>query len=180
MRHGLTLIELIFSMLIIAVVFSVVPKFMAVSNRAMQLGIKEDALFNAVTQTAMISKLPWDQNTIDTNGAILHAGGLPCNQYRVGGFEGSRNCINSLGFGATMGKEDANYNDIDDYNGDSVTTTGGRLAYTMDTAVAQTGDIKTITVTISANSEKLGGNFASHFFYDSANLGHVQINRRFW
>lgn len=183
MRRAFTLIELIFSMLIIAIAFSVIPKFILASNKTMQLGIKEDALFNAVSQIAMISRLPWDQNTIDTNGSILHStGGLACNQYRIGGFKGSRNCINSGGLGASavLGPEDGNFNDLDDYNAHHVLTKNGRVAYAIDTVVTQNGDIKNVVVTVSADSEKLGGQFSSHFFYDSANLGHVQINRRFW
>ena len=183
MRRAFTLIELIFSMVIIAIAFSVLPKFILASNKSMQLGIKEDALFNAFTQTVMISKLPWDQHTIDTDGAILHAtGGLTCNEYRIGGFKGSRNCINSGGFGesALMGAEDADFNDLDDYNGQSIVTNNGRVAYTIETSITQNGDLKNVIVRISAESEKLGGHFSTHFFYDSANLGEVQINRRFW
>lgn len=182
MRRGLTLIELIFSMVIIAIIFSVVPRFIFASNKAMQLGIKEDALFNALTQISMISRLPWDQNTIDTNGSILIAsGGLTCNEYRIGGFKGSRSCIeNPSALGPTDTVESA-FDDLDDYNGDSRALSNARASYLLSTSVVRSGDIKSVTVTVSADSKKLGsGTYSSKFFYESANLGQVQINRRFW
>lgn len=186
MRRGLTLIELIFSMVIIAIVFTVVPKIIFASNKALQLGIKEDALFNAITQIGMISKLPWDSNTIKTNGEII---GSSCSDsgstpyYRIGGFKGSRNCLDydgSADWSVTMGKEDANYDDIDDYNAQVITTSNGKVAYDLNTSVTLGNDIKTIVVTVSSASKKLGSGFKSSFFYTSANLGQIQINKRVW
>ena len=186
MRRGLTLIELIFSMMIIAVVFTVVPKIIFASNKSLQLSMKEDALFNAVTLIGNIAKLPWDENTMLTHGGILDAGGFTCsNGYRRGGFEGSRNCLDNDGsalwdVSGSMGLEDAFYNDVDDYNGDSQVTQGGRITYELNTSVVQNGDIKTIIVSVSTSDKRLGSNFKSSFFYDSANLGHIQINKRIW
>ncbi|MEA3522036.1 MAG: type II secretion system protein [Campylobacterota bacterium] len=180
MRRGLTLIEMIFSMVIIAIVFTVVPKIIFASNKSTQLSIKEDALFNALTLIRSIARLPWDQNTIDNEGAILNAGGLTCKAdgYRVGGFKGSRNCLNNVSAGVTMTQE--GYDDIDDYHGDSIVTSGGRIAYTLDTVVTHEDDIKHIIVSVSASDKRLGKSFKSSFFYDSANLGHIQINKRAW
>jgi prepilin-type N-terminal cleavage/methylation domain-containing protein len=186
MRRGLTLIELIFSMVIIAIVFTVVPKIIFASNTSLQLGIKEDALFNAITQIGMISKLPWDSNTIRTNGQII---GSSCSDtgvkpyYRIGGFEGSRNCLDYDGSGdwsVTMGQEDANYDDIDDYDGFSVSTSNAKVSYDLNTSVTLSNDLKTIVVTVGSASKKLGSGFQSSFFYTSANLGQIQINKRVW
>ncbi len=195
MRHGLTLIELIFSMVIIAIVFTVVPKIIFASNKSLQLSVKEDALFNAVTLMGMITKLPWDENTRLTDGGILNAGSLTCkgtssggSGYRIGGFIGSRNCLNDDGSAlwqnSPLGMEDVFYNDVDDYHGYGEDTSGGRITYHLTAEVNQSGDIKGITVRVSAQDAtaiaKSGGTFASSFFYESANLGHVQINSRTW
>jgi prepilin-type N-terminal cleavage/methylation domain-containing protein len=185
MRRGLTLIELIFSMVIIAIVFTVVPKIIFASNKSLQLGIKEDALFNAVTLIGSIAKLPWDENTIVSNGGILDAGGVTCNDYRQGGFEGSRNCLDNDGSSTwdvspTMGREGSVYNDVDDYHNNIQVTSGGRIDYNLSTTVVHNGDIKRIKVTVSTSDKRLGNSFQSSFFYDSANLGHIQINKRTW
>ena len=187
MRRGLTLIELIFSMVIIAIVFTVVPKIVFASNKSLQLSVKEDALFSAVTLIGYIAKLPWDEHTMATDGGILDAGGVTCNTngYRIGGFVGSRNCLDNDGssiwdVSAVMKKEGDDYNDTDDYNGDMQETNGGRFDYNLSTSVTQTGDIKNIVVVVSATDKRLGDNFQARFFYDSVNLGHIQINKRTW
>jgi len=69
-RRGITLIELIFSIVILSIVFSIVPKIIFASNKSMQTSMKEDALFNAYTLLGSIIKLPWDENTYET-GNIL-------------------------------------------------------------------------------------------------------------
>ncbi len=184
MRNGVTLIELIFAMVIIAIVFSVVPKIIFASNKSMQLSIKEDGLFDAVTLTYMISKLPWDKNTIESGGKILIVdNAYECNSttgYRIGGFKGSRNCLKTV-----MTPDDTpslDYSDIDDYDGYSQTTEGGRVAYDLNVSVTRKSDsdVKEIVTTVSSTSKKLGGGFQSSFRYDSVNLGEIQINKRQW
>lgn len=187
MRRGLTLIELIFSMVIIAIVFTVVPKIIFASNKSLQLSVKEDALFSAITLIGYIAKLPWDENTMAANGGILDAGGVTCNTngYRRGGFESSRNCLDNDGssiwdVSAVMGKEGDDYNDTDDYHGDFQETNGGRIEYNLSTTVTHNRDIKSIIVTVKTSDKRLGSAFKSSFFYDSANLGQIQINKRTW
>ena len=46
MRKALTLIEMILTMVIVGLVFTVVPKIIFVTNRSFETVVKEDALYN--------------------------------------------------------------------------------------------------------------------------------------
>ncbi len=184
MRRAMSLIELLFSIVIITVVFMVVPRILSISNRSMQLQIKQEALFDAISLTFLLAKLPWDQNTTNTNGAILDADGVECNAttgYRVGGFRGSRNCI---GYPNTPPDDSVNdCDDLDDYNDKSCyeeNTTGGHLAYHLNVSINRDKDIKHLVVEVNVSKEGRLGKFDSKFFFDSYNLGWVHINRRAW
>ncbi len=134
MRNALTLIELIFSMVIIGIVFTVIPKLIISMNQSAQVTIKEEAMFNAVAMMGAIINLPWDNNNT-VNNQILNVSNhnsYDCNAsntpqyYRKGGFVGGRNCSaltdGSFDFNASsIGNElnatgDKVYDDIDDYN----------------------------------------------------------------
>ncbi len=184
MRRGMSLIELIFTMLIISVIFMVVPRLISVTNRSMQLELKEEALFDAISLSFLLSTLPWDQNTTNTNGAILKAGGVECNAstgYRTGGFIGSRNCI---GYANTPPDDKVNdCDDLDDYNDKSCyedNTTGGHLPYNLKVTIRRNKDKKHLIVEVNTSNSGRFGKFDSKFFFDSYNLGWVHINRRVW
>ena len=189
MRKGLTLIELIFSMVIIAIVFSVVPKIIFVSNKSLQLSIKEDGMYNAVALAGSIAMLDWDENTSASDGKIVHTTTNDCNAttgYRVGGFIGSRNCMDDANYSSSPIGQDGDvndFNDIDDYNGktDFNETSSSGKDYNLSATVdynATNRNIKEINVTVEGGA-KTGG-FQTSFFYHSANLGHIQINKRAW
>lgn len=183
MRSALTLIELIFSMLIIAIVFTVVPKIIFASNKAFQLSVKEDGMYNAISLLGSISKLPWDENTIISDGEILNAGGVLCQTdgYRVGGFVGSRNCLNhASSHGMAVDDAKNSFDDIDDYNNETNFNESSSLGkdYDLNVSVTRTDDIKNIVVTVKGGART--GNFQTSFFYNSANLGYININKRAW
>ena len=189
MRKGMTLVELIFSMVIISIVFSIVPKIIFASNKSMETSMKEDALFNAYTLLGSITKLAWDEETY-THGEILNTDTNTCNDKRVGGFFGSRNCKETSNESASaIGQENGSddYNDIDDYNGYTDTSLskyklGVAVDYVDNTYVTtggSTSELKEIKVTVESNSAKTTG-FKSSFFYHSANLGHIQIKKEIW
>ena len=122
-RSAFSIIELIFTIVIIAIVFTVIPKIVFSLSKSDSFAIKQDALFNGVSLMSHISKLPWDNNNT-TNDKILRtqSGKFDCNQsnnfYRIGGFVGSRNCLGNDDYNASaIAKEDDFYNDIDDFNG---------------------------------------------------------------
>ena len=192
MRKGMTLLELIFSMVIIAIVFTIVPKIIFASNKSLELSVKEDALFNAYSLICSIVKLDWDENTL-INGKILDTDADSCSDYRTGGFKGSRNCLDSTDTAGAIGREDSDYNDIDDYfDYNETVKVGGKNRYNLvvnvgyvDSNYVSTGsntdELKEINVTVSSHSDntKISG-FKSSFFYYSANLGHIQIKKEQW
>ncbi|MBE0498988.1 MAG: prepilin-type N-terminal cleavage/methylation domain-containing protein [Campylobacterales bacterium] len=188
-RGGFTLIELIFSTVIIAIVFTVVPKLLFVTTKTMEFSIKEDGLFAAMALMGNIIRLPWDENTLAAQGKILDTDANSCNDYRIGGFVGSRNCIDSdaaatpkVAFGSS-----GVYGDIDDYDAYSSATISGRTSYALDaevtygdlnfSAVGGSDEVKKVEVRVSSSSKTT---LCSSFFYHSANLGHVQINKQVW
>ncbi len=149
MRRGLTIIELVFSMVIIAIVFTVVPRIIYAANKSMELSIKEDALFNAMSMMGRIMYLPWDEKNTRINDILkTDSGKFPClsDGYRVGGFKGSRNCIDTSGedlsasaIGQDSGSDD--FNDIDDYDGYGISTkNNGKSMYDLNVSVANVDD----------------------------------------
>ena len=200
MRKGLTLIELILSMVIIGIVFTIVPKIVFVSNKSMHLSMKEDALFNAYSLMGGVLKLTWDENTLK-DGKILHTDAnsgtaKDCDDNRTGGFSGSRNCIDSDDNATDIAREDDDYNDIDDYDGyDENISVGGKNRYKITVDVnyvdgnysatadpkKDTSEYKEINVTIQSHVDnKKTKNFKTSFFYYSTNLGHIQIKKEQW
>ena len=124
MKKAFTLIELIFTILIIALVFTVIPKMILSLNKSDNFTLQQDALFNGISLMHMISNLSWDENNTNSND-ILHTNSSCCDcnssndYYRVGGFKGSRSCKNNLHAGLIGNEGETNiifYNDIDDFN----------------------------------------------------------------
>jgi len=176
MRSGISLLEMIFAIVIIGVAFAVVPRIIMVANRSMQLSIKEDGLYNAVALAGHIINLSWDQQTIDTNGKILDAGGVPCvDNRRRGEFVGSMRICSDKTPDDTA---ESDYQDVDDYDGYSDTTTGGRVIYDRAVSVGRDKDLKAISVTVSTTDQRVGRAFVGHIRYESYNLGQVQVPRR--
>jgi len=127
MRKGLTLVELIFTIVIIAMVFTVVPKIVLSLNKADSFVIRQDAMFNGISMMKMISNMPWDKENVDSS-YILSTGSLneyfDCNKttsYRKGVFVGSRICkedLNASTINVVPHVEDEIYslNDIGNFN----------------------------------------------------------------
>ena len=189
-KNAFTLIELIFSIVIIAIVFTVVPKLMFVTTKTMEVSIKEDGLFSGMALMGNIIRLPWDENTVLSEGKILDTTANTCTDYRIGGFVGSRNCLNASAAATpkgSFGSAGTFYSDVDDYDTYSTMTIGGRVPYNLNVdvnyadvdfiAVAGTDEVKEVKVNVSATGKT---NLCASFFYYSANLGHIQINKRAW
>ena len=188
-KNAFTLVELIFSIVIIAIVFTVVPRLMFATTKTMEISIKEDGLFAALALMGNVVRLPWDSNTVLSEGKILDTDANTCSSYRVGGFLGSRNCLNSNSSGTVKGDFGSTglYSDIDDYDGYTSSTLNGRVQYDLDVSVnyadkvinpsAGTNELKKVVVGVKASSKTV---LCSDFFYYSANLGHIQINKRAW
>ncbi|MDD3598136.1 prepilin-type N-terminal cleavage/methylation domain-containing protein [Sulfuricurvum sp.] len=131
MRKGLTLIELILSMVIIGIVFTVIPRLIMSMNQSTQTTLKEEAMYNAMAQIGMVLNLPWDNNNTQNSQILsVNAGDAAynCNTtsgYRIGGFIGGRNCITppleSYAAGAIGQEGDGLSNDIDDFHNTNIT-----------------------------------------------------------
>lgn len=203
MRKGLTLIELILSMVIIGIVFTVIPRLVMSMNQSSQVTLKEEAMYNAMAQMGMILNLPWDNNNTQNPQILSVTAGDPaydCNTtsgYRIGGFVGGRNCIGSDVYSAgSIGQETDNlYNDIDDYDKNITTTKSCTNLYDLNTTVkyvnendytpvgSDTTHAKMIGVKVKyAIGNKLAGtaNCIADLNYTSYNIGHIQINSRNW
>ncbi len=206
MRRGLTLLELIFSMVIIALAFTVLPKILQVSAKSSVKMLKEEAMSDAVALIGLIKALPWDENNTQSND-ILHTDLArsnayrcdPTTHYRRGGFAGSRGCFhdrNASAIGADSGESEPD--DIDDFEGFTKTisnaagtrryTLGVRVCYVADamnpfsrTCIAQTSDIKYVDINITPlTKQKELASTVARFYYHAANIGQQHINRRPW
>lgn len=189
-RRGITLIELIFSIVILSIVFSIIPKIIFASNKSMQTSIKEDALFNAYTLLGSIVKLPWDENTTRT-GNILWVSEGNCSDFRKGLFIGSRECqlaSDGNNSASAIVGQSGDKNDIGDYDNFNESYINSSK-YKLDVNVSYVNDdysqnplttnLKEINVTVESNTPKTEG-FKSSFFYYSANLGLIQIKKEVW
>lgn len=137
MRKGVTIIELIFTIVIIALVFTIIPKIVFALGKSDEFTSKQDALFNGMTLMQMITHLSWDENGTTRNDILQTASSnFTCNAstsfYRIGGFKGSRNCENNVSvfgpLGAEVGELDKHlYNDIDDFDNSDINTSQYRL-----------------------------------------------------
>lgn len=205
MRKGLTLIELIFTMVIVAITFTVIPKLIQVMGNARAQTIKEDAIYNTMTLMGKIVNLPWDQNNTTSN-AILHVNSgssdydCQADNYRQGGFKGGRNCVGegniTIHNASPIGIENTNYDDIDDFDGESLNTLtpcsnalydlGVVVNYVQDNNDEVTSgtstNIKRIVITTDYNSTftRHDGSSCMVFDYWSYNIGQIDIKRRRW
>lgn len=218
MRKGLTLIELILSMVIIGIVFTVIPRLVMSMNQSSQVTLKEEAMYNAMAQMGMILNLPWDNNNTQNPQILTITPTNPayeCNTtsgYRIGGFIGGRNCISAPGFSynaSTIGKEDGESNDIDDFQNTDINVTkncssGAKGLFNIGTVVQYTPDpasTGTITLNNGATINQTNNKFidvhvgygTDNKFYDASkqncitvlrynsfNIGNIQINSRNW
>ena len=123
MRKALTLIELIFTIVILSFVVMVVPKMIYTSNKQLEFSTKEDAIFNLMAKVSDVVFKEYDENNTNTDAILLDGNGdLSCNPstgYRVGGFKSGRNCLFSDFTESHIGLDDNDNDvpdDIDDYN----------------------------------------------------------------
>ena len=145
MKKAFTLIEIIFTIVIMAGIFMVIPKLIMIANKNERFAMKQDAYFNAITLTKQASTLPWDENNTNALSALKTANNtIDCNStthIRPGSFLSSngRTCDDSLS-ASTIGSEEGSdyllFDDIDDFNGSEVLTTQeGNNRYKIDTQV---------------------------------------------
>ncbi|WP_456381251.1 hypothetical protein, partial [Hydrogenimonas sp.] len=201
-----------FTMVIVGLVFMVIPKIVFVTNKSFETIVKEEALYNAMALTGIVVHLPWDDENrkVDrilsvTAGKEAYRCDMSTDFYRIGGFVGSRNCIDNnvtpMNASLPLGREDENFDDIDDYDGYRVETTtpyGSKyllevsVSYLEDppstgivdlsslSAVSGSTNLKEIRVKVSNAPGRKKPPFSSSFLYHSTNLGQIRINKRAW
>jgi type II secretory pathway pseudopilin PulG len=147
MKKALTLIELIFTIVIIAAVFTVIPKIIYISNKSLEFSKKEDAVFNMIAKMMDVSLKEYDYNNTKYDDILIvndpPENILDCNAstwYRVGGFRGGRNCKNYI-FESDIPSpqnSDDEHDYIEGYNGYEDNLSSGHTRYTLNIAVGYT------------------------------------------
>ncbi|UCN00792.1 prepilin-type N-terminal cleavage/methylation domain-containing protein [Sulfurimonas sp. SWIR-19] len=207
MKKAFTLIELIFSMVIIAIAFSVLPKILQLSIKSSTTSLKEEAMYNAVAYVGLIKSTAWDEENTKIDDILLVTAGnsvYDCNQttgYRTGGMKGSRNCFHKK-YASALGSDSNDLDDMDDfitlnaknssssrdYNLsvtenyiDDITLSATQYTITYPPNATDTTNTKLITVTVQANKKGnvLGNSFVKIPFI-AQNIGQIKVNRRVW
>jgi len=206
MRKALTLIELIFTIVIIAIVFTVIPKIVLSLNKADNFVIRQDAMFNGISMMKMISNMPWDDENTNSSD-ILHVtnGSFDCNQVsflRIGSFIGGRTCDDNLtASNIPSGSGEIGYdeNDIGDFHNKEVNASHYKLHvkvnyiqdsinYTDRTAyilvdknfTTPTTNLKYVDINVSYQGKRGNKKQLTQFNYTSANIGQMKLNKRVW
>ena len=207
MKRGLTLVELIFSMVIIAIAFLVLPKILQFSTKVSTQSLREEAMYSAISLLGLIRATAWDEkNSIYDDILIVNNGdsAYDCssNGLRVGGFLGSRNCKNQIDTSA-LG-QDSNeppFDDVDDFGSFDANSSNSARSYKIDIKVYHIEDLglndevfknesyislqstNTKYIILDINSTKkvkdLRKNIARFVFY-TYNIGQIYINRLPW
>ena len=204
MRKAFTLIELIFSMVIIAIAFSVLPKILQLAIKSSTTSLKEEAMYNAVAYVGLIKSTVWDENNTEVDDILIVKSGdsaYDCNAttgYRAGGMKGSRNCFHEKNASA-IGSDDNDRDDMDDFVTLTANNYNSSRDYNLSVEVDYVDDIaldatqysntqntdstntKFITVTVKTNkkSKTLGSAFVKIPFI-AQNIGQITVNRRVW
>ena len=207
MRGALTLIELIFSMVIIATAFTVFPKVLQISAKSAKTTLKEEALYNAVALAGLIKNLPWDEKNTLLDDILIARGGhveYNCSKrwggyYRKGGFVGSRNCMHQEEASVIGDDGDTVPDDIDDFAGKSIRAASAKREYLLDVNVSYVEDIEpgdtgqfslapgsltnTKYISIIVKPQKKSADLSSAFGkidYHAHNIGQISVNKLAW
>jgi hypothetical protein len=131
LKNSFSLIELIFTIVIIALVFTTIPKIIYSTNESFKFTLKEDGIFNMMAKMLDISFREWDEQDTQSYDILLtgNSNVLECNSssfpaVRVGGFYSgyaySRLCNHNLtasNIGKDSGENDEeDFDDVDDFN----------------------------------------------------------------
>ena len=148
-KEGFSLIELIFTIVIIALVFTTIPSIIYTTNESFKFTLQEDGVFNMMAKMMDISFREWDEKDVNSYDILLinKSNVLECNHtffpskaIRVGGFYSgfkySRICPHQMlasDIGPDIGENDeSDYDDVDDFNGtEDNATKNGITRYTL-------------------------------------------------
>lgn len=198
-KNAFSLIELIFSIVVIGIALLSIPAIMSVINRSAEATVQTKGYYHALAQMGVIISKPWDENnTDDWDEAnvvyILQTGdeGLEiCSRSSIYAEEYRRQCDKNNGNASlTLGLEGTSYNDLDDFNGntDNDNIEGFRLQiavtyednetvstnnYKIPSAANPTGttDIKEVTITLTDDTSDT----KAYLRYYGFNIGYDKL-----
>lgn len=191
MRKAISMIELVIAIVVMGIVVASIPMVLTQTNDNIAFAVKQEAIMAAKTRIGDIMTYEWDERSYDATNAMRFILGTnsPDAQLndrngtvRIGGVIGSgRRRVSPIGFNATangnLGKdvgEGANdFDDIDDFAGDSVAvadsalfvSNAGNLDYMLDASMSL--DTTVVYVADTANYNQAAINFA----FNPANVG---------
>ena len=208
-KTAFTLIELIFSIMIIGVAFTVLPKILQLAAKVSVQNVREEAMYNAVAYIGLIKSTAWDENNTVVDD-ILHVNvgdnDYDCNSsasnpIRKGGFTGSRNCKNDKN-ASILGSDSGDLDDMDDFGDIRAYNRGeneGSRDYNLSVTVKYIKDINESDTTFlsseesnSTNTKEINvivkvkkkasalGNSLVKMSFTAQNIGQQRINRRNW
>ena len=204
-KSAFTLIELILSMVIIAIAFTVLPKILQLAAKVSVQNVREEAMYNAVAYIGLIKSTAWDENNTVVDD-ILHVNDgdsdYECNKtttYRIGGFDGSRNCQNDKNASVLGTDENDFYDDMDDFSTITAQNDTDSRNYDLNISVRYVTDIaedsdtfsseeqsdttntKEINVTVEVKKKQAAlGNSLVRMSFTAQNIGQQIINKRNW
>jgi len=140
-RRAIAMIELIFAIVVMAIVLLGAPTLISQSTKSTYIGLQQESINAAATHLNIILTKEWDQNNAITNidSRVLFVGsgdgeldlptgldrrvGVPANSSRkfVTGEGASANASVPNSFGSGSGNDSTGFDDVDDYDGDRAT-----------------------------------------------------------
>jgi len=135
MRPAVAMIELIFSIVVMGIALMSAPMLLSTASQSTSVTLQQEGINEASTRINMILTYPWDQND-DTNDTCIP----PMLHVNNGDFELEANATTARRMGvplttnshtfkcasdeynaSAIGKEDNTTNDLDDFDGSSIT-----------------------------------------------------------
>ncbi|NPA04204.1 MAG: hypothetical protein GXO61_05005 [Epsilonproteobacteria bacterium] len=185
MRKSLSLLELVFSILIMGLVFSSFSRVFLIDFEILKTQLKEEGVEEAYNLLATISTLPWSEENLYYLDILLAK--EECNYwkeniYRIGGAINSRNCLHKLKEKGIKleGKVRDDLDDFDGYilkiNNFTLKTTVNYL-FNSSLSHHQISDIKVVEVVVEHS--KLKNSFGK-LVYTGYNIGKTEINKMVW
>jgi len=193
LRQAIAMIELIFAIVIMGIVLMSAPMLISTSTQSTYVGMQQEGINEAASKVNMILSYAWDEQDTDDNitPPLLHttAGNsafLPSttkdNRTRIGiPLRSSRvffpNFSASSTLGSDSGEDASSYDDIDDYNGEALTSLSSIESATTDYVESATIKIET---TVSYGSDSFtDGNSSTYVPFVAAggvsNVKNIQV-----
>jgi len=177
-NKAFTLIELIFSIVVLSIAFLAIPQLFEISSANIEEILKDEATFQGIKTAKTIQTYFWDENSPNNDGNFTYildvqAGDSELDrynatQYRIGNYilaKKRRFYDNPTFASTTLGSEatDTVYNDIDDFNNKIENITSSLVDLKVKTKIYYINDsanysAHTINKTISASPQSQSTN----------------------